>query len=456
MSQCLNPDCLANNPPDSKFCQRCGAKLLLKERYRAIAIIGQGGFGRTFKAVDEDKPSKPICVIKQFFPQGVGTQGVAKAKQLFELEAVRLDDLGHHPQIPELYAYFTQDNRQYLVQEYIPGKTLLNELTTQGKFSQQQVINLLGSLLPLLDFIHGKQVIHRDIKPDNIIRRHPDHQLILVDFGAAKFATAKALTSPGTSIGSSGYAAPEQTLGQANFSSDIYSLGVTCLYLLTQVQPWQLYNVHDGEWNWRKYLGDRLNSRLADLLDKMVMTSSNKRYQCAQEVREDMKSWLSPSTDYSFLEKLLKSGRWRDADRETTTLILAVANRESQGSLDMESLGKLPCDIFRTIDQLWCQYSNGRFGFSVQYRIWKEIGGSTNADIETYNLFGERVGWRRPNDWLWYNNLVFEIDKAPPGHLPSGRVGDIAIASRLMGKLGGFGLARILAIMAKLEECGIG
>lgn len=455
MSQCLNPDCLATNPPNSRFCQRCGIQLLLKGRYRAIAIIGQGGFGRTFKAIDEDKPSKPVCVIKQFFPQAQGTQTVAKAKQLFELEAVRLEQLGHHSQIPQLYAYFTQDNRQYLVQEYIQGKTLENELQKSGKFSQQKILNLLQNLLPVLDFIHHKQVIHRDIKPDNIIRRHSDNQLILVDFGAAKFATATALTTPGTSIGSSGYAAPEQTFGKANFSSDIYSLGVTCIYLFTQVAPWQLYNPNDAEWNWRKYAGDRIDSWLADVLDTMLNQTVNKRYQSAAEVLQALREFLLPKLDYSFLENLLKSGRWKDADRETTTLILKATARDKQGYLDINALKKLPCEVLQKIDQLWLQYSNGHFGFSVQNRIWKEISAFQDTDMDTYNLFGERVGWRRKNDFFWYSSLLFDINTAPPGHLPSGRVGDIAIASRLVGKLGGFGFKRISAIIAKLDECGI-
>ncbi len=187
MSQCLNPDCLNQNPPNTNFCQKCGSKLLLAERYRAVKIIGQGGFGRTFKAVDEFKPSQPFCVIKQFFPQAQGTQNLEKAAELFAQEAVRLESLGTHPQIPELLAFFTQDNRQYLIQEFIDGKNLQQELETVGAFNETQIWELLNDLLPVLEFIHSQQVIHRDIKPENIIRR-PDYsqkkgELVLVDFG---------------------------------------------------------------------------------------------------------------------------------------------------------------------------------------------------------------------------------------------------------------------------------
>lgn len=201
MSYCLNPNCqkASSNPDREQFCQNCGSKLLLKERYRAIKLIGQGGFGRTFLAVDEDKPSKPRCAIKQFFPQAQGTNNSQKAAELFEQEAVRLDDLGKHPQIPELLAYFTQDERQYLVQEFIEGQNLAEALAAEGTFKETQIRSLLSSLLPVLDFIHSHNIIHRDIKPENIIRRH-DGQVVLVDFGAAKFATGTALARTGTVI----------------------------------------------------------------------------------------------------------------------------------------------------------------------------------------------------------------------------------------------------------------
>ncbi|WP_371357311.1 4-Cys prefix domain-containing protein [Hydrocoleum sp. CS-953] len=113
MTQCLNPDCLKFNPPETIFCQSCGEKLVLAERYRALKIIGEGGFGRTFQAVYEYKYSKPFCVIKQFFTQAQGTKNLSKAVELFAQEAKRLDGLGRYPKIPELLAYFTQDNRHY-------------------------------------------------------------------------------------------------------------------------------------------------------------------------------------------------------------------------------------------------------------------------------------------------------------------------------------------------------
>ena len=275
MTQCLNPDCLQVNQPQTKFCTSCGERLLLKERYRPLKIIGQGGFGRTFQAVDEDKPSKPFCVIKQFFPQAQGTKTLEKAAELFAQEAERLDGLGRHPQIPELFAYFTQNNRQYLVQEFIDGQNLKQELEKSVAFNENQILELLKSLLPVLEFIHSQQIIHRDIKPENIIRRRKDNQLVLVDFGAAKYATMTALGRTGTVIGSAGYVAPEQSVGKASFVSDIYSLGVTCIHLLTQIEPFDLFDVSENDWVWRDYLQSNVSNECGKILDKMIVGATS-------------------------------------------------------------------------------------------------------------------------------------------------------------------------------------
>jgi serine/threonine protein kinase len=286
MSYCLNPDCQKpQNPNRTKFCQTCGTKLLLAERYRAIKPIAQGGFGRTLLAEDEYKPSKPQCVIKQFYPQGQNNAG--KAAELFQQEAVRLEQLGKHPQIPELFAHFEQDSRQYIVQELIDGQNLAEELAETAVFGEKQIRSLLGDLLPVLQFIHQGQVIHRDIKPENIIRRRLDGKLVLVDFGAAKYATGTALGKTGTTIGSAGYAAPEQTFGQAVFASDIYSLGVTCIHLLTNIEPFELYNAMESAFVWRHHLGDNLVSdQLGRPLNKMTQSVVKQRYKSAEAVMQ--------------------------------------------------------------------------------------------------------------------------------------------------------------------------
>ena len=191
MSHCLNPDCSKPlNPDDAKFCLACGTKLLLKDRYRALKPLGRGGYSRTFEAVDQHRLNHP-CVIKLFLLPPEQDQ---KATELFNQEAVRLYELGKHDQIPELYAHFEQDSRLYLVQEFIDGQTLLDELEDRGEagsspYQGEQIRGILADLLSVLQFIHDKGVIHRDIKPANIMRRHSDGKLILIDFGVAKLAT---------------------------------------------------------------------------------------------------------------------------------------------------------------------------------------------------------------------------------------------------------------------------
>lgn len=292
MTHCLNPNCqIPQNPDRNIYCQNCGSKLLLKDRYRPLNLIGQGGFGRTFLATDQDKPSKPQCVIKQFFPASQGTNNINKAAELFEKEATRLDQLGKHSQIPELMAHFTQDSRQYLVQEFIAGQNLAQALKIEKPYNEDQIRGLLKNLLPVLQFIHSHNVIHRDIKPENIIRRqNSDRELVLVDFGAAKHALGTALLKTGTTIGTPEYTAPEQNRGKAIFASDLYSLGVTCLHLLTKISPFELFDVGEGTWVWRHYLkNNSISEKLGYILDKLVENAVNRRYQSVDEVMENLK-----------------------------------------------------------------------------------------------------------------------------------------------------------------------
>ena len=439
MSLCLNPDCSHKNTPTDKFCHKCGSQLLLRERYRALKLIGQGGFGKTFQAIDEDKPSKPYCVIKQFFPSAQGTGTLQKAAELFKEEAIRLDSLGRYPQIPELYAYFTaNDGRQYLVQEYIEGQNLEQELKQEGVFNEAKIKHLLSEILPILEFIHSKQVIHRDIKPENIIRRKSDNKLILVDFGAAKFVSPLNRSMTGTIIGSAEYIAPEQGNGKAVNASDLYSLGVTCLYLLTGISPFDLFDGGEHEWVWRQWLVDNpVSNDSGNILDKLIEFGTKKRYQSASEVLQTLQIKTSvsipqttiPQTppsiqlksakgiDYRNLEDLLKQQQWKQADEETMKVMLQATNRTKEELLWIEDIDNFPCEDLRTIDQLWVKYSNGKFGFSVQAKIYHDLGGTREYIYEIWNAFGDRVGWRVNNSWIYYESVTFDL-KAPRGHLP--------------------------------------
>jgi len=280
---CLNRDCTQpENIRNAIACNDCGSKLLLQNRYRALQLIGQGGFGRTFKGIDELKSDR-YCAIKQFWIEP-NIRDKEKAAELFAQEAKRLEILGEHPHIPTLFNYFVEENEQYLVQEFIGGKNLAQE----SNWDEKKIRELLLCLLPLIKFVHSHNVIHRDIKPENIVRCKKDNSITLVDFGAAKVVTEATINRTGTVIGSAAYTAPEQLKGKAIFASDIYSLGVTCVHLLTNVHPFNLFDSNENSWNWRAYLSQPISKKLGRVLDKMLSAGINQRYQSANEILQDL------------------------------------------------------------------------------------------------------------------------------------------------------------------------
>ncbi len=298
MTYCLNPECQhPDNFDEVKFCVSCGSPLQLKDRYRGIKLLGEGGFGRTFLAEDSLRLNAP-CVIKQFLPlpQVQHNAGLLeKAREMFTQEAGQLLKLGNHPQIPTLFADFEQAGRLYLVQEFIEGQNLLEELAYSGRFSLNKIEQVLKAVLQILQEVHQENIIHRDIKPENIMRRE-NGKLVLIDFGVAKQLTGSVLIKTGTKIGTEGYAPIEQLRGgKAYPASDIYSLGVTCVHLLTGQVPDDLYDPMYGRWLWKEALekqGRTIGDRLAKVLDKMLQEWVNDRYQSAAEALADLGEYI--------------------------------------------------------------------------------------------------------------------------------------------------------------------
>ncbi|CAD5943552.1 serine/threonine-protein kinase [Planktothrix agardhii] len=299
MKCCINPQCPnPNNPDNTVYCQSCGVPIpdFLRGRFRMIKLLGQGGFGRTYLAEDRDKLDEK-CVVKQFVPMIQGTAGLQKALELFEREARQLQQLGHHPQIPALWAYFSENNQLYLIQQYIEGETLDKILQKQGVWTEPQVKELLISLLPVLEFIHQQKVIHRDLKPDNIMRRG-NGEYVLIDFGVAKDLSATVIhTQVGTRVGSDGYASREQMQGeQAYPASDLYSLGVICFYLLTKILPLELWLDEGYSWtkNWQKYVKQDLSPELNEVLDQLLKKDIGDRYSSADQVLQNLQIPSTP------------------------------------------------------------------------------------------------------------------------------------------------------------------
>lgn len=303
---CLNPDCTQpQNSDGNQYCQQCGSplSLLLRNRYRIIKLLGRGGFGETYLAHDTDMLNER-CVVKQFTYQSPNAKLTQKAIQLFEGEAQQLQQLGTHPQIPALLAYFEEEGYLYLVQQFVEGKNLLQLLEAQGPQSEKRIWDLLLDLLPILKFIHERGVVHRDIKLDNIMQCPNGGQHMLIDFGVAKLITQTAMNHPGTLIGSPGYAPLEQMKrGIAIPSSDLFGLGVSCFHLVSRASPYSLWTEYGYSWleNWQDYLDQPLSFRLQKVLSRLLQKDTTLRYPSVDAVLQDLQPPLATPNSSSIL-----------------------------------------------------------------------------------------------------------------------------------------------------------
>jgi len=293
MTYCLNPDCpQPKNAPKALICESCGSKLLLHDRYQILGILGKGGFGATFVSSDLSLPGNPLCVVKQLRPSTDDPNVFQMARELFEREAETLGKLGVHPQVPRLLDYFEDNQQFYLVQEYVKGHNLHQEVKKRGPFSEAGVKQFLSELLPILKYIHKQKVIHRDIKPANLILRETDRKLVLIDFGAVKNQVNTVIVNVNSqtaftnfAVGTQGFAPPEQMAMRPVYASDIYAVGATCIYLLTGKSPKALeVDINTGELLWEKLV--KVSPQFAKVLKTMLEVSVRHRYKSAQEVMD--------------------------------------------------------------------------------------------------------------------------------------------------------------------------
>jgi len=279
MSYCINPNCRhPENPPTIKFCQSCGSKLLIDERYRVLSVLGQGGFGKTFEVRDRDGTRKVLKVLTYIEPKGV---------ELFQKEANVLQRL-KHPGLPKVEpdGYFTfkpndtTNSLHCLVMEKIEGKNLLQWLENQNHqpIDSQLAIDWLTQLTEILNLVHNQNYFHRDIKPQNIMWRS-NGKLVLIDFGAVREFTETVQRTNGevTRISSAGYTPHEQKNGKAEPRSDFFALGRTFVYLLTAQQPINLQeDPRSGKLIWRT-LATQASKPVADLVDDLMAYFPNGR-----------------------------------------------------------------------------------------------------------------------------------------------------------------------------------
>jgi len=275
---------------------------LLNNRYRVLNKLGAGGFGNTFLAEDTYLPSGRRCVIKQLKPLTHDTQAYQQAQERFQREGAVLEELGEgNNQIPRLYAYFSEAGQFYLVQEWIEGQTLTQKVEQQGSLKEKEVTDILLSLLPVVDYTHSYHIIHRDIKPDNVIMRQRDGLPVLIDFGAVKEAVKTAVNPQASAaaqsmvIGTPGFMSPEQAAGRPTYASDLYSVGLTAIFLLTGKIPQQLEtDAQTGEFLWRQEVPN-LHSNLATVIERAIRFHSSDRFASAKQMLDTLRAESSMS-----------------------------------------------------------------------------------------------------------------------------------------------------------------
>ena len=324
MSYCFNPVCSQpENPEKQTDCINCGLSLKLNNRYRGLSLLGIGRYARTFLAVDEGEEQPQRCVVKQFLPNSKlnldpeefhtslpqqvnaspNPEPDRKVIDVFFAKAEALKEIGESPQIPSVFDYFAEDECLYLVQEFIQGENLLEELKEEGSFRIKKIENLLKQLLPVLKFVHDHQVVHGNIKPENILRRpisgennaDPDSrkgELVLIDCGLSPEVVNMGFKSTGVVKLTNEYAPLEQLrCGSVYPASDLYSLGVTCMRLLTGATIDELYDFLKGGWRWSEAIEKikiEQNEKLAEVLEKLLKEGLNDRYPTAEQALIDL------------------------------------------------------------------------------------------------------------------------------------------------------------------------
>jgi eukaryotic-like serine/threonine-protein kinase len=271
---------------------------LLGDRYQVVEVLSQGAFCQTYKAQDIYLPNHPNRVVKHFLPSSKYSIPLEIRRRLFTREVESLKKLSHYDLVPHLLADFEENLEFYLVQEFIEGHPLGEELSPGNCWTESKVIQMLLEILSILNFVHSHGLIHRDVKPNNIIRRKQDNRLILIDFGAVKPIWNQLIRGEGKTailipieqyttiaIGTPGYMPSEQQRGKPRLNSDIYALGMIGIQALTGIHPTQLpEDANTGEIIWEH--SAQVSTGLATVLNKMVRYHFQDRYKSAKEVLE--------------------------------------------------------------------------------------------------------------------------------------------------------------------------
>ena len=403
---------------------------ILKTRpYRIDTILGMGGFGMTYKATHLQLNYQVVLKTPNLSLQNDPEYANFVRRFIREGQILAKFCQNAHPGIVRISDLFEEKGLHCLVMDLIVGQSLFHAVQQQGRLPDIEAVAIIRQIGEALSDVHQAGIVHRDAHPGNIMLR-PNGQAVLIDFGLASELMPTIISSKHPH--NPAFAPWEQHIeGSGKPTVDIYALAASLYYAVTGKVPTASLNRHFRN----EALPPAKNFGVKDwvslAIEKGMASEPQKRPQL-------MKDWLSylrepiPSTvagvsvqlksargvDYTRLRDLLAAGKWKEADQETNCVMLKAAKREVDGWLDAESIKNFPCDDLRTIDQLWVKYSHGRFGFSVQKKIWLEVGGKYDYDYETECKLAERVGWLKGHKWLEYEDLTFNNHQAPRGHLP--------------------------------------
>jgi eukaryotic-like serine/threonine-protein kinase len=404
-------------------------------KYTLEKTLGEGGFGITYLAKEETGKQVAIKTLNDDIRK---RRDFNQCQEDFLNEALRLAQC-RHPHVVRVHQLLQHDSLWCIVMDYIDGTNLARLVEHEGLLPEMQALRYIRQIGDALRVVHQQGFLHRDVKPLNILLKDDRTEAVLIDFGMAREFTPN-LTQVHTEYVSRGFAPIEQYDRRSlrGAYTDVYGLAATLYALVTAEVP---ESATTRDRHIAKAQPDplvppqQINSQISDrtqaaILQGMALEPEH-RPQTIDEwlllldtqteaiaisplptPSQPAPQWSSAvGIDYTRLHDLLEQHQWQDADRETDAIILQVCDRQGQGKLGIEDIREFPCRDLRTIDKLWVKYSGGRFGFSIQRRLWETVD-------RDYEAFGDRVGWRQKAVWLPYTELTFGIT-APSGHLPS-------------------------------------
>ncbi|MEG3889418.1 serine/threonine-protein kinase [Microcoleus sp. Z1_A1] len=407
---------------------------ILKTRpFRIDTILGMGGFGMTYKATHLQLNYQIVLKTPNLSLQNDPEYANFVRRFIREGQILAKFCQNAHPGIVRISDLFEEKGLHCLVRDLIVGQSLFDTVRQRGRLPDTEAVAIIRQIGEALSDVHQAGIVHRDAHPGNIMLR-PNGQAVLIDFGLASELMPTIISSRHPH--NPAFAPWEQHIeGSGKPTVDIYTLAASLYYAVTGKVPTASLNRHFRNEALPPAKDFGVKDWVSLAIEKGMASEAEKRPQSMQDwlsyLREPIPQTIASvsvqlksarGVDYTRLRDLLAAGKWKEADGETLKVMLKAARREKEGYFDKESIENFPCDDLRTIDQLWVKYSQGRFGFSVQKKIWLEVGGK--VDYETQCKLGDRVGWSKGGQWLDKSNLTWN-KQAPAGHLPVGGGGGV-------------------------------